>query len=234
MEKYIENIQTVHELKRGVSGLINETLNELRDAKALLKGNRLLTEEGKREEEKKLQAKYEKTFLGKMREVDNMVNLLLDESKDETDKVLTAALPPVEETKQKLFDLELKKAEGQVMFAIGAQQATKALEQLVESATEPLLAQQALDKFISLSMPALSLAADTERAALKQRLGSLYQQLDTKAQVEGAQGAREALSTINALKGAGYVTGYVQDALKEISMKSYEYVNSPKAYFEKL
>lgn len=232
MEKYIENIQTVNELMGAVSGLINESLKAFRNDKAQLKANRMLTDEGKREEEKKLQTKYEKTFLGKMREVDEMINTLLDEAKDEAEKVLTAALLPVDEQQQKLFDLELKKAEGKVTFAIGAQQATEALEQLVKSATEPQLAQQALDKFIALSTPALSLAADTERRELKQRLGSLYNQLDAKAQVEGAQGAREALQTINAMKGSAYAVGYVKEALTEISQNATNFVNNPKGYIE--
>jgi hypothetical protein len=233
MEKYIENIQTVREIRGGVTGYIRKVRDEFREDNTRIQGNQLLTFEGKKEEHKKLQERYEKIFLGKMLEADDMINTLLDESKDEIEKVLTAELPLVADTQQKLFDMTVKNVEGKLAFALGTNQVFIALEDLLNAANEPLLAQQALEKFIPLSQTVLGLAANTEKTTVKQHLGALYQQLDARAQVDGASGAREALKTVNGLKGAGYVTGYVQDALKEISMNAYEYVNSPKAYFDK-
>jgi hypothetical protein len=231
--KIQENIQTVYELRHGVKGLINETLKELREEKGRIQSNRLLTSEGKREEENKLREKSEKNFLGRVLKVDDMVNLLLDESKENAEKILTAAVPPVNEQQQKLFDMTLKSVEGKITFALGMNQAMSAIEELVQAANEPLLAQQALDKFMTLSQTVLGLAANTEKAAVKQQLGAIYKQLDEKAQVEGAQEARAALNTISTMKGAGYVTGYVQDALKEISPNAAQFVNNPRAYVEK-
>lgn len=232
IEKIQENIQTVYELRHGVKGLINETLKELREEKGRIQGNRLLTSEGKREEENKLREKSEKNFLGRVLRVDDMVNLLLDESKENAEKILTATVPPVNEQQQKLFDMTLKSVEGKITFALGMNQAMGAIEELVQAANEPLLAQQALNKFMTLSQTVLGLAANSEKAGLKQQLGAIYKQLDEKAQVDGAQKARAALNTISAMKGAGYVTGYVKDALKEVSQNAAEYVNNPRAYFE--
>jgi hypothetical protein len=232
IEKIQENIQTVYELRNGVKGLINETLQEFRGEKTSLQGNRLFTSEGKREQENKLREKSEKNFLGRVLKVDDMVNLLLDESKDDAEKILTAAVPPVNEQQQKLFDMTLKSVEGKVTFALGMNQAMGAIEELVQAANEPLLAQQALGKFMTLSQTVLGLAANSEKLAVKQQLGAIYKQLNEKAQVEGANQVRAALKTISAMKGAGYVTGYVQNALNEISPNAAEYVNNPRAYFE--
>ncbi|MCH6264619.1 hypothetical protein [Neobacillus citreus] len=231
MANYRENIQKAYEIRKGVTKFIREAVEEIRTEKSKIENNINLSYEGKKEATKKLQDKYEKGFLTIMKQKEDEVNALIDEAKVNAENVLTATLPPVSNTQQKLFDMTLKNVEGKVTFALGTNQAFAALDELMQAVNEPLLAQQALDKFLPLSMTALSLAADTERPAVKQRLGKIYEQLDARAQVEGAGEAREALQTINAMKGAGYVTGYVQDAVKEISMDSYNYVNRPNEYF---
>lgn len=233
MVNYSENIQTVMEIRGSVTRYIRETRDAFREENGRIQENRLLTFEGKQEEERKLKERYEKVFLGKMLEADELINTLLDESKEEIEKELTTALPLVGETQQKLFDMTVKDVEGKVAFALGTNQAMSALEALVNAANLPILAQQAKEVFVKLNHQVLGNAADTEKVAIKRRMNAMYEQLDARAQVEGAQQAREALNSVNALKGAGYVVGYVHEAVKEIGMNAYTYVNSPKAYFDK-
>ncbi|WP_026575974.1 hypothetical protein [Bacillus sp. UNC438CL73TsuS30] len=233
MGNFNENIQSVREIRGNVPKYMLQVREEFREKKARLQENQLLTYQGKQVEEQKLKEQYEKIFLGNMLKADEMINTLLDESENEAQKVLTAALPPVDETQQKLFDKTLKGAEGKITFALNDNQAMGALEELVQAASEPALAEQAKEKFLPLAQAVLAQVVGNDKAAIKYRLNSMYQELDGRAQVEGADEARGQLETINGLKGAWYVTGYVQDMLKEISMNAYEYVNNPKAYFDK-
>lgn len=232
IEKIQTNIQKVHELKSGVTGMIKDAVFAYRSEKGKIRSNRMLTDEGKHAEEKKLQAQFEKAFMGQMLKVDEEKKRLITEGKNEAMKVLTATLPPVSETKQKLFDMELKKAEGKVTFALGANSAVQALESLINQSSEPILAQQARELFLKQSSHVIGLANDSEKSALKQRLNNMFQQLDSKATTDEQKQAKVALESISALEGSGYCTGYVKEALGEISKKTSDLVNTPKAYFD--
>ncbi|MBT2697236.1 hypothetical protein J7E79_07405 [Bacillus sp. ISL-40] len=234
MTNYNENIQKAYEIKGSTSKFINEVIQEYRLEKGKITADRNLSQEGKREATGKLSTKYEVGFLVEMNKRREEYESLLLTGKDAAEQVLTAALPPVSEQQQKLFDMTLKSVEGKVTFAVGINQAMGALEALVKAANEPLLAEKATESFLKLSQSTLALAADTDKAVIKQRLGTLYNQLDGKAQVEGSQEAREALSTINAMKGASFAIGYVQDVMKEVSKDAAEYLNTPSDYLFKM
>jgi hypothetical protein len=233
MTNYKNLIQEAIEVRDSVTPYIRQTISEFRDGKAKINNNKHLTNDGKKAAIDELGLKYEKQFLMGMKKKYEEVHNLLDEAKTESEKILSTPLPSVSKQQEMFFESTMQNIEGRVTFANSLKQATVALEELLDVANEPILAKRALDNFIELSKPTLSLSGSMEKAALKQKLGNMYQQLYDLAQVEGAHPAREALQQINVLKNAGFVTGYVQDALKEISINTANNVNTPFSYFAK-
>jgi len=132
----------------------------------------------------------------------------------------------VKATKKKLFDQKTEEASAKVQFATNAQDAKNVLQELVNNAEEPALAEE-----VNLSQQAISIASTEEVMPLKMELGELYNTVHNRALPEGGKEAQNALETVERYKSSPIFSELVSNKLSEISKTSSKYINTPYSYF---
>jgi myosin heavy subunit len=212
------------------TGFYVNLLKEHQEARGKIHGNRELSNEGKRKHIEKL--KHEVKMMRKTETLRDEHDKGLIEAVKYGEQFITSKLPKVDETKRRLFELKAQELEGKILFATNAENARKALEELLVTADEPALAAEVRDKMAQLGTHVVNLATSPQdRLQTNKAIGRLFEEVSNRSLPEGAKEVRELMDKSRALIESHFTSPIVETSMREISVIGASYLYRPSEYF---
>ncbi|MDC3418710.1 hypothetical protein [Aquibacillus salsiterrae] len=229
-----EKVNYAQQLRGESTRIYRELLDNHRAEKGKILSDRELSEEGKQGRIARIknidEVKMVRTAEHLRMEHDEPLRQLIEQG----EAFITSNLPEVSETKRKLFDLKAQELEGRILFATNAENARKALDELINEANEPALASELRAKMPQLGQHVVNLATNsTDRMALNKEIGKLFQVVSNRSLPEGAEEVRNLMDQSRALLEASMTSQIVHTAMREISTLGASYLDNTEEYFEK-
>ncbi|MFJ8244755.1 hypothetical protein [Peribacillus asahii] len=217
------------QLLRGNDGLgfFTELLTEFRGKKSEIRKNSNLTTKGQNAQIEKLSAVYERKILELASQVQESGRNAALEAKQIAESHLISELPPVDDRRRALWAQEAERLEAAVKFAVTPKRAMDALQELVETADEPALANEIKSKMLKLSDQVINNASPQERPAMRLEIGKLYNQVAKQALPEDSHEAKEIIDMADRMLATSNIPSMIDTAAREVSLFTSTFLHNP-------
>ncbi|MBM7554902.1 hypothetical protein [Thalassobacillus pellis] len=233
IDKLKQSVNKVQTIRGETAKLSRELLEEFQDKRSVISYDRDLSHTGKTKKINELQTFYEKKVLKLALKLQNQEKEVLTNARNEAERILTEKLPSVDKQKRELFVQNVDELKGKALFATSVDTATKALQEIVDTADEPALAYEVKSDVMEISKHLLEHGNSSDGKSLRLTLSQIYQEVNEAALPDGTNEAREAIEFINQLSHTPMFSGLEKRAFKEISPLANHYINNAESYFKK-
>src|SRR5690625_2960164 len=235
--KTIENLKSKRSLSRTIrhetKGFMREELQNYREHASQINTDRRLSADGKAEKLQQLKRTYENRDLQLSQRLKQEEQNALDVAKAGARKILTNNLPTVDAQKQKLFNQRADALTAKATFATSSGDMIAAIRELSElAADEPKLSANALPNIMRLSEKALANTGPNDIVKNKKVLQQIYETTSDNALPPYGKESCEIIGTAESIEQTPMFIGAVPEAMKEITLNTSKYINTPEMYLE--